>query len=388
MSPHRAQLASIATELGDVLRSRADAAPLPRAAFVDPASLALDERALFRGRWVAVASRDAEAGPGSWVRAAWPGRGDLVVARTADLEDALLSATCRHRGVALLEGASGRLRDLQIACPYHGWAYDLGGELRRAPGLERSEQMPGLGLRAGRVAALGEVVLAALDPAPPGDGPPLPPWLQTAPLGALRRVHESAEMAQCNWKLCVANFQESHHFQRVHPALEALTPFAASSSVIPETGEWLGGVMTLQPDRETVSATGHRDSRPFLVSEEGRGRVHDAWLPPNLLTSLQPDYLLTYRLEPQAVDRTRIVFAIDVHASAPTAGIADGVAELARFWATVNAEDRAICEAQQRGLAGSGPGFRMGPYAASEDGLHAFEQHVARAYLALTESDA
>ena len=113
--------------------------------------------------------------------------------------------------------------------------------------------------------------------------------------------------------------------------------------------------------------------------------MHDAWLAPNLLTSLQPDYLLTYRLEPVAVDRTRVVFAIDVHASAAGSAVAAGVADLVAFWTTTNDEDRVIVERQQRGLVAAPADFRCGPYAASEDGLHAFEARIAAAYLALLE---
>lgn len=390
----QALLASLAPALHEVIRPRAAARPLPRAAFVDPASLALDALALFRGRWMAAASAADVAEPGAWARVGWPGRGDLIVARGAGLDLALLSAVCRHRGVPLVEGDAGRVRELALACPYHGWTYDLGGRLRRAPGLDEGRSDAGdLGLHAGETSMLGHEVLARLDPraevgestASDGAPPDLPPWLAAAPLGALRRVHQRAHDVAANWKLVVANFQEAHHFPRVHPGLEARTPFATSASVIPEGGGWLGGTMELAADRETVSGTGRRDGRPFLAAAPHRRRVHDAWIAPNLLTSLQPDYLLTYRLEPRAVDRTRVVFAIDVHASARPDAIAEGLADLVAFWTRTNDEDRAIVERQHGGLTAAPTDFRCGPYAASEDGLHAFEARIAAAYLALLE---
>lgn len=378
-------LDEVAQALRAVLVPLRQARPLPRAVFVDPRSLAVDAEALFRRSWVAIASAEDLAQVGSWSRATWPGRGDLVVARTAELELSLLAATCRHRGVALLDGEQGRAADLAIACPYHGWTYDLAGRLRRAPGLGAEHDAAGLGLRAGRATTFAGEVLAALDAATPGgasagEQPDLPRWLADASLSALRRVHRATYEVAANWKLLVANFQESHHFPRVHPALEERTPFVASSSVIPDGAAWLGGIMDLVEGVETVSPDGLRDGRPFLAAPRDRRRVHDAWLAPNLLTSLQPDYLLTYRLWPMAVDLTRVTFAIDVHASAPPAC---GSEELARFWTGINGEDRRICEAQQRGLTAAGPGFELGPYAASEDGLHAFEARIARAWLAL-----
>ena len=96
---------------------------------------------------------------------------------------------------------------------------------------------------------------------------------------------------------------------------------------------------------------------------------------PSLLTSLQPDYLLTYRLEPIAPERTRVVADVLVDASTDR----DAAADIVEFWATTNAEDRAICERQQRGLAT--PGFEIGCYASVEEGVHAFDRLVARALL-------
>ena len=49
------------------------------------------------------------------------------------------------------------------------------------------------------------------------------------------------------------------------------------------------------------------------------------------------------------------------------------------FWERTNAEDRAICERQQRGLLSRHA--RPARYAGSEDGLHAFERLVAARYL-------
>jgi len=78
-----------------------------------------------------------------------------------------------------------------------------------------------------------------------------------------------------------------------------------------------------------------------VAAQGDRRRVLDALVFPLWLTSLQPDYLLTYRLAPLAVDRTPVVAEIQVHpgALAPGADVEDVVA----FWQRTNAEDRAIC---------------------------------------------
>src|SRR5262249_33780772 len=142
-------------------------------------------------------------------------------------------------------------------------------------------------------------------------------------------------------------------------------------------GPWLTGIMDIVASAETVSTSGRRDGRPFIAPPDAHRRVFDALLFPGLLWSLQPDYLLTYRVHPRAVDRTEIIADTYVHAACPHDADVDGVLA---FWDRINAEDRAICERQQIGVASRG--FAPAGYAAAEDGVHAFDRMVARRYAA------
>jgi Rieske 2Fe-2S family protein len=362
-------------QLRDVACPFGEASPLPRAAFLDAEVLALEERAIFASSWIPVAHEADLARPGDWVRAEVRGE-HVVVTRTADLGLAALAAVCSHRGTLLCEGESGACPTLELRCPYHGWTFATDGALLRAPGAAAGERPPGLATA--RVATRAGVVFVNLDQ----DAAPLdaawdggPPWLAAGKLPMLERVRRTDHEVAANWKVVVGNFQESHHFPTVHPSLEGRTPWARSSSV---TGgaAWLGGVMELAPGFETVSESGRRNGRPFLASAEHRDRVHDALVFPLWMTSLQPDYLLTYRLAPLAVDRTLAVAEIHMHPGARAGGDLDDVFT---FWDRTNAEDRMICERQQQGLSA-----RLAPplrYATSEDGLHAFERLVAARYL-------
>jgi len=362
-------------DLLGVLRPFAEATPLPRTAFVAPEVLDLEERAILATAWIPVAHEADLPRPGDWVRA--PIRGEhLVVVRGADLGLAALHAVCTHRGTLLCDGESGHVEDLCLRCPYHGFTYATDGALLESPGAR--EEPPGLQRAAVDVRA--GVVFVNLDPlAAPLDARGLsgPPWLSRAKLFPLARARRTDHEVGANWKIVAGNFQESHHFLSVHPGLEGRTPFSRSSSVV-ESDAWLGGIMELAEGFETVSESGKRLGRPYVAAPEDRGRVHDALVFPLWLTSLQPDYLLTYRLAPLAVDRTLVVAEIHVHPGALARGV--DLDDLATFWDRTNAEDRAICERQQRGLESRRA--RLSGYAASEDGLHAFERLVASRCLA------
>jgi Rieske 2Fe-2S family protein len=345
-----------------VLAPLAAARGLPPAAYTHPAVFAWELSTLFAEGFFA-ASLDDVRGPGDWVRAPL-GDDRLVVARDAAMELALLRDRCRHRGATLFDGDLGRRGDLCVRCPYHGWRYALSGDLDDAPGAAAGLDRRGYAIAAGAAAADGLAVRAATADGLAGAWGKVP-WLAALAPHGLRRARAVAWEVHANWKLLVENFQESHHFGPVHPWLEARTPWRRSRSHLDGAG-WLGGEMPLV-DAETVSTTGARRGRPLVASPADAGTVRDAWVAPNLLTSVQPDYALVYRLHPLAPDRTRVACDTWVHAAAGD----DHLDEVFALWDRVNAEDRGVCERQQDGLVGA---REAGVYCESEDGVHAFDR--------------
>jgi len=348
---------------------------LPRAAYTDEAVLAFEREHIFARAWSCVGREQELARPGEFLRACVAGE-ELLVVRGVDLELRAFHNVCRHRGLLLMEAERGR--SLEFTCGYHGWAYEPSGALRVAPYMPPSFRRACHGLATLRLGVLHGFVFVCLDP----EAPPLaealsgaPEWLTRPELTHLRLGRTSSQDVAANWKLLVENFQESHHFQLVHPALEQQTPSAGATSWA-GGGAWLGGLMELAPGLRTVATPGAAE-RPFIVPEPERRRVADALAFPALLTSLQPDYLLTYRLEPLAAARTRVTANSYFHAAAFAPELkADDVFG---FWDQVNAEDRQICERQQRGLASRS--FQRAAYSLLEEGTHAFDQSLARRYL-------
>ncbi len=344
------------------------AVPLGRRAHGDPGVFETEREALFERGWSCVARAEDVAGPGQRVVAGLTPAGVLVM-RGSDLELRAFHNVCVHRAMPLADGPG---RSDSLTCRYHGWSYDARGRLVRAPHAPACLRARAPGLSPVRVGVWRGFVFVSLA----ADAPPLaealrdpPPWLDRAPLEALVRVHAREHVTRANWKLVVSNFQESHHFPAVHPALERLTPTARATSWGAD-GPWLGGIMQIEPPHTTVSLTGQRARR--AISDAGV--VYDALAFPGLLTSLQPDYLLTYRLWPLAVDATRVSFEILVHTESARGDHAD----LVDFWSQVNVEDREIVERQALGMASPGP--EPAAYARADEGVHAFERLVARAH--------
>lgn len=361
-----------ADDLDAVLAPFDEARPLPASAAWDDEVFAFDRDQIFARAWICAGHASTLPRPGDFTVSPITPEGVLVV-RGEDLAIRAFYNVCRHRGATIAGGPCGHAEIL--ACPYHRWTYTLDGRLAAAPGARADLDRGGSSLVPVRVARWNGFIFINLDPEAESLDRSLagaPPWLASIP--PLKRVGHARYEVAASWKLLVQNFQESHHFPLVHPALEALTPTARAASVNGD-GLWLGGLMDIHPPAETVSRSGRIQGRPLLVPEDACRRVADAHLFPGLLTSLQPDYLLTYRLHPVAPTRTLVIAETYVHPDCPED---ERIADILSFWERVNTEDRAVCERQQIGVRSRG--FSPTGYAAVEDGVHAFDRLLARRY--------
>ncbi len=358
-----------------------DARTLPAEAYLSDEVFAWERRHLFEASWVCVGRSDVVARAGDQHAVSIGDEGVLLVRR----DDGALRAfsnVCRHRGHELLEpGASTNLR--AIKCPYHAWVYSLDGALAGAP---RFGDVPGF-----------EKADFPLIPAPvaewhgwvfvnaSGDAPPLEehlgnleelvgPWAPERMFVA--ETHEY--VVEANWKGITENYHECYHCPSIHPALCEVTP-TDSGENFPHDGCWVGGSMELKEHAETMSLSGASLGVriPGLTDKQAR-EVYYLGLFPNLLVSLHPDYVMTHRMEPLSPGRTRVECAWLFPPEATERADFDP-AYASEFWDITNREDWRACESVQRGL--SSRGQRQGPFAWSEDEVHAFMAMIARAYL-------
>lgn len=348
---------------------------LPVVSYVTSESFARDKNIL-RGSWIVAAHHTELERPGSFVTVEVAGD-RVIVVRNRELGLSAFLDGCPHRGVPLVPMAPGQgapattagcLAQLELRCPYHGLTLDLTGRPTCVPEWMRLARPR---LEPVEIAERYGFVFVSLSPRERFEravGAGIP-WLERASTHALRLGRRTTYEVAANWKLMVENFQESQHFGPVHPSLEARTPWRRSRSV-DLGGALLGGTMELEPGFDTVSEDGALHGRAFVAAEEDRRRIGDALFFPTWLTSLQPDYLLSYRLLPRDVARTAVVADIFFHAEA-----GGDHADVFAFWDRTNQEDRAICEAQQRGLGfPSARPARLGP---AEDGVANFLAKVA-----------
>ncbi len=193
--------------------------------YIDPAFAALEFEKLWSRVWQAAARLDEI-----------PQGGDYTVYEIGDQSVLLVrvdAATvkayhnfCPHRGTALGEGC-GKFEHERIICPFHGWRWDLRGQVQYV--LERQEFRNGE-LRDSDV-ALKEVSVAvfagfvfinlARNPEPFDDFiAPVRQLIEDLAIGDMHHYWWKEIAAPGNWKVAQEAFFESYHVPTTHPQLE------------------------------------------------------------------------------------------------------------------------------------------------------------------------
>lgn len=98
--------------------------------YTDPAIFDEEMERIFKNSWVWVAHASEVPGKGRF-KTSWVGRQPVVVTRDKEEKVHVLLNRCRHRAASVCEQRKGRTS--VFVCPYHGWSYNLNGQLRSVP---------------------------------------------------------------------------------------------------------------------------------------------------------------------------------------------------------------------------------------------------------------
>ena len=113
----------------------ARAATIPARLYTDPVYLELEREKIFARTWQLVGRTEQVGESGQFFTAEVAGE-SLVVLRDGETLRAFHNV-CLHRAGPVAWGC-GKRQTLQ--CKYHGWTYDLKGNLLRAPEMEGVER--------------------------------------------------------------------------------------------------------------------------------------------------------------------------------------------------------------------------------------------------------
>jgi phenylpropionate dioxygenase-like ring-hydroxylating dioxygenase large terminal subunit len=319
---------------------------LPYGWYADPAVLRVEQERIFARSWQYATRAELVAEPGT-MTPAWAGSLPVLVVRGRDHELRAFVNVCRHRGHVLCE-ADARRETIQ--CPYHAWTYDLDGSLRTAPRAEREDAFDRetLSLVPVSAEAWGPFVFVN----PDRDAEPLASTLGELPRlladGGVDvdglRFHARAESDEyaCNWKVCAENFLECYHCAVAHPGLATALDVSQDAYVLEHEGRLLS---QSGPPRASGGGGVYDTEGPIE-----RGQFH--FLFPSTVVNVMPgrQNLSIGPIVPRGPERAYRFLDYFV------GGDVDGewLRGFLELDEQVGAEDRALVEAVQRGIASGG----------------------------------
>ena len=358
--------------LNDILDSYDAAAPLaqaytiPAAWYTDPRVAHLELQSVFSRNWQAVGRLAQLEKPGDYLTASVANE-PIVVVRGRDGKLRAFYNVCRHHAMTVMNEPCGHAEHMR--CPYHGWTYNLEGELRGMTEFEgvKNFERADNGLVPVRVEPWENFVFVNLDP----NAASLHDFLGSLvklvkPLGfgQLKFVERRSYIQNCNWKVYVDNFLDGgYHVPHMHKGL---------NSVLDYTNYTIENVDRCCVQSSPVSVDAK--SEASAAATRKGDRAYYFWQYPNFMLNWYEGYLDTNLVLPLGVDRCEVIFDFyfgdTSEANLPYVRESMGVSEL------VQQEDIVICDGVQRGL--SSRAYQAGRLSVRrEAGEHLFHRLLA-----------
>ena len=334
----------------------------------------LEKERIFYDSWLYVGRVAQIPNPGDFITQDIIDESVIVVRDKHGIINAF-SNVCRHRGNKLCSAASGKFKGSAIPCGYHGWTYNLGGDLIATPnmiGTEgfRKEEFP---LYPVSLHFWEGCIFVNLSPNPEPFDPGIGPLgdklgrynLAHLEVGERREYHINA-----NWKLVQENNVECYHCPSIHPELCAIQPNVQRGNIGASSSD--GNPLIEGGNAFTLDAT---TNRPLIstITPEDQGRFRSTPVWPAFFLGFLPDHVFAFNIWPTALEKTTVVVEWLFEPSTIAAPDFDP-SDTVEFLDTVLRQDFGICHEVQKGIKSRA--HKAGVYSPSEFLPHEFNEWV------------
>jgi phenylpropionate dioxygenase-like ring-hydroxylating dioxygenase large terminal subunit len=303
----------------------------------------------------------------------------LFAVRGRDGRARVFRNSCRHRGMALVEGPGC---SHALVCRYHGWTYRLDGSLSHVP---HAESFPGLDMAARGLVEVdsrevdGLIVIGPLQsPAPDADDAMAAltdgrPWRdKLVPADRLFAVRPA--LRAMNWKVLVEQFLEGYHIRTTH-----------KDTFYPIQYDDLNVIEAFGPNT--------RITFPYKNIERLRDRPESTWnvghrvtyvyhLFPNVMVATFPNQMLVITIDPIDIEHTTVtIYAmVTPELAGRVSANPDDAAGSRDLLNQGGVEDNEMSEGVQRGLhAGANEFIEFGTHESAIGRFHAhLDERLAR----------
>lgn len=303
----------------------------------------------------------------------------IVIARDRKEELHAYYNICVHRGVAVAEGSGSAAG---FSCPYHGWTYDLSGQLRSAGHMRETEGFApkNCHLKPVQIRSWHGNIFVCFNANPM----PFDTYIRhfedaftNLQMGRCRLANKIRIPINCNWKLVHENFVDFYHVRVLHAGTFG-SGFRWDNNAVKLNDD---GSMTIvyQSGPPTPKAEPLLGKMPWLEQEDYTF-ASSGLLPPNFAIFGRIDCVRPMICWPLGPDKCELViyhlFPEEFH-SRPD--FTEKLAIYESYGLKVIEEDRSMIESMQQTLGL--PAFRPGPMSVFEKAVHHYiNQYIDRMY--------
>lgn len=279
------------------------ASHVPTTRYTDPDFLAAETR-LLRESWSFVGLSSDLPQPGSYATTTLHGE-DILLTRDASGTAHAFRNLCRHRGVVLADGAG--TADT-IACPYHGWVYELDGRLRGVPRPEGFKRLDRDTARLERLPLEEHAGLLWTCRGEPdhtlaswlGD---IPERLEPYALEQMRPIQVADWTLPANWKVALEQAIDFYHVATVH---KVLVPHIAAEPEMLTLGAHNLQTLPIKTSSRLRRWLDETCSRAGPYSDAQKSQLQKFFVFPNLVLNALPYHFTVMQFWPDGTDQCRL----------------------------------------------------------------------------------
>ncbi len=378
----------------EILRSASvsleNASTLPADAYTSKEYFEYEMDTIFKEEWICVAHQSQIPKPGDYISLDVVGE-PVIVVRGKDNAFNVLSRVCPHRAMDIMpEGfgyeEKGKVR--LFMCPYHSWTFDLDGQLKGAPEMQKTCDFnrKDFALPTYRTELWEGYIFMTFNE----DAEPVA--TQLAELYEDIKDWKMAEMdivvemeweLDVNWKNMIENWMEPYHHMGIHvKTLQTMMP-AKSCWTEEYSPRYTRAHLPYRENlitsiKEAESKEEHYGTFPPLpgIPEEGKYEwvVHTGF--PGYMMLTGPNCALWYRILPISAEKISLVTTIMVNKEAQEhPDFEKHLEEEREGLRDFHMEDVQVCTAVQRGF--NSQAFQRGRMSYLEEPVHQIQRYLA-----------
>jgi Rieske 2Fe-2S family protein len=185
--------------------------------YTDPDIYELELERIINRNWILAGHVSQLPEPGDF-KVLNVARESAIIVRGSDGELRGFANVCRHRGSLVCLEPAGHAD--KFTCPYHGWMYDIDGNLYAARDMPKDFDKAKFGLKSVSVDVIHGLIFVCFTDTPPsleGAKRDLAEPMAMFDFENLKVAAQKSYDIPANWKLSIENYQECYHCAPAHP---------------------------------------------------------------------------------------------------------------------------------------------------------------------------